>query len=674
MVVEQGGTRVDISQYLDSFLAESEDNLATLDDLCLALERDGASDDTLAAMFRAAHTLKGMSATMGFMAMADLTHHMEDALGHIRNHPTEFQPSVVDTLLAAIDALTANLDQIRDRGSEEGIDHSAILQRLAAVVETQNSRSVEGSSEAGPPVAFRDRVAEILRSGREPLVIQIAFAPECTMKAVRLLMVERAVESFGECAAVYPDVQALEADADASTAYLAMLVAHQDADALLTAIREISEITTAVVVELESIVSASGEREMNQARQETAATVAVATANETPAHHAAAPSTGGKVRDQTLRVPVSRIDEFMNVLSELVIAKTRLELLAQRGDHALREVTEQIARLTSSLQDGVMQMRMMPVESLFQRFPRMMRDLQKTLGREFEFVMTGLETEMDRTVMDEMGEALVHLLRNAADHGLEPPEVRERNGKPRKGTIRLSAYASGGHVYLEVADDGAGIDRDRVLNSAIGKGLVDERSAQNWTDAQVYDLLFASGFSTAEKVSDISGRGVGLDAVRGKVESLGGDIRVESVPGQGTTFVIELPLTLAILPAMLVQLDNYIYAIPTGSVEEVARLSAEDIDSIQEQPVYRYRDGVVPIVDLGDRFFDAPCRGDYPWNAVICKEGKRRLALIVDDIVDELEIVNKPLGRYLGQVEMFSGATILGDGRVALIIDVRQLF
>ncbi|EJY55624.1 CheA signal transduction histidine kinase [Alicyclobacillus hesperidum URH17-3-68] len=665
---------MDISQYLDSFLAESEDNLATLDDLCLALERDGASDDTLAAMFRAAHTLKGMSATMGFMAMADLTHHMEDALGHIRNHPTEFQPSVVDTLLAAIDALTANLDQIRDRGSEEGIDHSAILQRLAAVVETQNSRSVEGSTEAGPPVAFRDRVAEILRSGREPLVIQIAFAPECTMKAVRLLMVERAVESFGECAAVYPDVQALEADADASTAYLAMLVAHQDADALLTAIREISEITTAVVVELESIVSASGEREMNQARQETAATVAVATANETPAHHAAAPSTGGKVRDQTLRVPVSRIDEFMNVLSELVIAKTRLELLAQRGDHALREVTEQIARLTSSLQDGVMQMRMMPVESLFQRFPRMMRDLQKTLGREFEFVMTGLETEMDRTVMDEMGEALVHLLRNAADHGLEPPEVRERNGKPRKGTIRLSAYASGGHVYLEVADDGAGIDRDRVLNSAIGKGLVDERSAQNWTDAQVYDLLFASGFSTAEKVSDISGRGVGLDAVRGKVESLGGDIRVESVPGQGTTFVIELPLTLAILPAMLVQLDNYIYAIPTGSVEEVARLSAEDIDSIQEQPVYRYRDGVVPIVDLGDRFFDAPCRGDYPWNAVICKEGKRRLALIVDDIVDELGIVNKPLGRYLGQVEMFSGATILGDGRVALIIDVRQLF
>ncbi|KRW91647.1 hypothetical protein SD51_08375 [Alicyclobacillus tengchongensis] len=665
---------MDISQYLDSFLAESEDNLATLDDLCLALERDGASDDTLAAMFRAAHTLKGMSATMGFMAMADLTHHMEDALGHIRNHPTEFQPSVVDTLLAAIDALTANLDQIRDRGSEEGIDHGAILQRLAAVVEGQNSNSEERSKEAGPPAAFRDRVAEILRSGREPLVIQVAFAPECTMKAVRLLMVERAVESFGECAAVYPDVQALEADADASTAYLAMLVAHEDADALLTAIREVSEIAAAMVVELESIVSASGEREINQARQETAATAAVATANETPANRPAAPSTGGKVRDQTLRVPVSRIDEFMNVLSELVIAKTRLELLAQHGDHALREVTEQIARLTSSLQDGVMQMRMMPVESLFQRFPRMMRDLQKTLGREFEFVMTGLETEMDRTVMDEMGEALVHLLRNAADHGLEPPEVRERNGKPRKGTIRLSAYASGGHVYLEVADDGAGIDRDRVLNSAIGKGLVDERSAQNWTDAQVYDLLFASGFSTAEKVSDISGRGVGLDAVRGKVESLGGDIRVGSVPGQGTTFVIELPLTLAILPAMLVQLDNYIYAIPTGSVEEVARLSAEDIDSIQEQPVYRYRDGVVPIVDLGDRFFDAPCRGDYPWNAVICKEGKRRLALIVDDIVDELEIVNKPLGRYLEQVEMFSGATILGDGRVALIIDVRQLF
>lgn len=320
-----------------------------------------------------------------------------------------------------------------------------------------------------------------------------------------------------------------------------------------------------------------------------------------------------------------------------------------------------------------MNMRMMPVEALFQRFPRMMRDLQKSLDREFDFEMTGLETEMDRTIMDEMGEALVHLLRNAADHGLESPDVRERNGKPRRGKITLSAYATGGHIYLEVRDDGGGIEREKVLQSAVKKGVIAPEQAKGMSDEQVFELLFASGFSTAQTVSDISGRGVGLDAVRGKVNSLGGTIRIESKVGEGTAFIIELPLTLTILPAMLVRVGEELFAVPTANIEEVARVDASDLEWVHEHPVVRFRDKVVPVLDLGDKFFGRTCGEQHPWNTVICKDGKDYVALTVTEIVDELEVVNKPLGRYLANVKMFSGATILGDGQVALILDVREV-
>ncbi|MFB5191450.1 chemotaxis protein CheA [Alicyclobacillus fastidiosus] len=662
---------MDTAQYLDAFLAETEENLNILNELCLVLESQGADDETFAAMFRAAHTLKGMSATMGFQKMADLTHHMEDALGFFRQNPQRFDDLVTDVLFQAIDGLTAHVEAIRAGVGEDSMNHGDIL---AALARAQSNESTPQSAAASVG-QFQDDALSMLQSleqqGTDVVVVAVTLEPDCVMKGVRMVMVMRALEEFADCVATAPDVPVLEEGAFEGAAQFAVVLHSESVDQLRTAVAEIAEVERVDILQLKELAQASSRGPGVASKSQVQATAQEALSTEAPQGNKAAP----KVREQTLRVPVGRIDEFMNVLSELVIAKTRLELLARSyDDQNLRDVSEQIARLSDSLQDGVMSMRMMPVESLFQRFPRMMRDLQKSLDREFDFEMTGLETEMDRTVMDEMGEALVHLLRNAADHGLESPGEREQAGKPRRGTIRLSAYASGGHVYLEVGDNGRGIDRDKVLASAVKKGIVDPAKASALSDAQVYDLLFASGFSTAATVSDISGRGVGLDAVRGKVESLGGTIRIESVKGEGSTFLIELPLTLTILQAMLVKVGDELFALPTSNIEEVARLTTADIQFVHERPVLNFREKVVPIVDLGEYFFDSKTSGEDERQTVICRDGRRYLALTVDDVIDELEVVNKPLGKYLESAKMFSGATILGDGHVALIVDLHQFF
>lgn len=562
---------MDISQYLDAFLAESEDNLTTLNDLCLQLEQQGAEDSIFAAMFRVAHTLKGMSATMGFTKMAELTHRMEDALGYVRAHPEVFQPSVVDIFLAAVDALTMNLQSIRDHGQDAHLDHGGLLAQLAAVMAGNEQPAIQKAASNGLSADVFEKLRELRRDGLTVGVIEIELSSSCVMKGVRMVMIMRAIEQFGDSLACYPEASLLEEGEFEGPVQIAVVVNGASISDVMAAIADITEVETVREIDLDA-VAASSQSEQHSAQS--------AAAPEQPAAASTATPVSGRGREQTLRVPVGRIDEFMNVLSELVIARTRLDLLAQQsGDPALREVSEQIGRLSENLQEGVMNMRMMPVEALFQRFPRMMRDLQKSLDREFDFEMTGLETEMDRTIMDEMGEALVHLLRNAADHGLESPDVRERNGKPRRGKITLSAYATGGHIYLEVRDDGGGIEREKVLQSAVKKGVIAPEQAKGMSDEQVFELLFASGFSTAQTVSDISGRGVGLDAVRGKVNSLGGTIRIESKVGEGTAFIIELPLTLTILPAMLVRVGEELFAVPTANIEEVARVDASDLDA-----------------------------------------------------------------------------------------------
>ncbi|WP_367307444.1 chemotaxis protein CheW [Alicyclobacillus acidocaldarius] len=657
-------------EYLEAFLAEAMENIERLEAFCLTLEREGPQPDLLDEMFRAAHTLKGMSATMGFSKLAALTHRVEDLLGALRDAHVRLEPRHVDALLSAVDRMRTRLQAIAASSKDPEEPDEDVLEALAGVLsDSEDAFEVRDSSRV-PFTNLSDWANRAAAEGKELYTVHLRLLPDCVMPGVRLAMAYQALKASATLMAAHPaEDQVMAGQIEATEAFAAIIVTPGEIERVRQAVLDITDVSSC---DVSKVTESSSAPKTDAPRAERGD--APTEAQSSPNTSGALPSAADLRRDATLRVPVRKVDALMNTLSDLVITKTRLAtLVAASGDPALKEAVERLDRLVGDIQDGLMRLRMVPVETIFHRYPRMMRDLERRLGREFDFVMTGLDTEMDRVVLEEMGEVLVHLLRNAVDHGLEPPEARESQGKSRRGTIRLSAYTSSGHVFLEVSDDGRGIDRDRVLQTAIAKGWIAPEEGAAMPDESVYALLFRPGFSTAERVSDVSGRGVGLDAVREKVEALGGQIRLDSVLGAGTTFTIQLPLTLAILPALLVSVRGQVFAVPTANVDDVRRLTRDDIRHVQERPVFRDDEGIVPIVDLAERLELGSRRDSYPQTAVVCRDGKRRLALVVDHVLDELEIVNKPLGRFLEHVREFAGATVLGDGRVSLILDVRSI-
>ncbi|MBF8377221.1 chemotaxis protein CheA [Alicyclobacillus mali] len=656
--------------YLEAFLTESMENVERLEAFCLTLEREGAKPGLLDEMFRAAHTLKGMSATMGFDKLAALTHRAEDLLGALRDARVSLESRHVDALLSAVDRMRSRLRAVAASSKEPDEPDDDVLDMLMDALRAGEQAGGHGEPDRVPFVNLSEWARQAAAEGKELYLVHLRLVEDCIMPGVRLAMAYQAMREAATWFGAHPDeAQVMAGQAEGPEAFAAVAVAPGEIERLRQAVLDITDMAACDVskADLPSVTSSHD-----------TATAKTRPALEAPqrAHGGSGPSEAmvDLRMDATLRVPIRKVDALMNTLSDLVITKTRIATLVQAlGDAELKETVERLDRLVGEMQDGWLQLRMVPVETIFHRYPRMMRDLERRLQREFDFVMTGLETEMDRVVLEEMGEVIVHLLRNAADHGLEPPDERERLGKPKRGTIRLSAYTAGGHVYLEVSDDGRGIDRHRVLETAVAKGWVTLEEGAALPDESVYALLFRPGFSTAERVSDISGRGVGLDAVRDKVEALGGQIRLDSSPGAGSTFTIELPLTLAILSALLVSVRGQVFAIPTANVDEVRKITRDDVRHVQERPVLSDDEGIVPVVDLASRLALGPRSDSYPQTAILCREGKRRLAFIVDHVLDELEIVNKPLGRYLEDVREFAGATVLGDGRVSLILDVRAM-
>lgn len=691
-------------QYLQAFLDESEENLQILNELCLRVEQGAAADGDFAAMFRAAHTLKGMSATMGFQTMATVTHRMEDLLGVLRDHPERVSGACVDALFASLDVLAALLARIRDAGDEAGVAAEETVGRLTRLyAELTGTAAAEVAVTAYPSPALQgpvpypmvsDSAARVLEacqaSGMATGWVTVSLDAGCVMPGARALLVMRELEQVGTCVQCEPDAERMQAGDIPGT--IAFLMAFEgEPEPVLEAIAQMPEVASVdyhpwIPAAPETSSSAAGPVVAPSASSGRTPASAVAPGpgvtgtpaaveGGAPGPEAAAakpdagrPRAGATRADRTIRVPVERLDTLMNLLSELVIDRNRLGAIAAAADRAdLRELSDHVARIAGELQAAVMSLRMVPIEYLFQRFPRMVRDLAKTLGKEIRLEMSGLETEFDRTIIDEMGEVLVHLIRNSADHGLETPEERLAAGKPEAGVIQLRAYASGQHVFIEVADDGRGIDVDRVRRRAIERGLADPAQAAHLSDEQVYEFLFASGFSTAESVSDISGRGVGLDAVRQKVESLGGRVEIESVPRHGTTFRIRLPLTLAMLEALLVEVAGHIFAIPLTAVEEVVAASSQNVRTVHGSRVLDDRGKLVPLVDVGTWLLGT--EGGGRW-LVVCREGSRRTAFAVDRLLGQREIVHKSLGEYLAQVPWFAGAAILGDGGIALIADV----
>jgi two-component system chemotaxis sensor kinase CheA len=686
---------LELSQYLSMFIDESKEHLQSLNENLLNLESNPQDISIVHNIFRSAHTLKGMSATMGFEDIAALTHEMENVLDLVRNSKIEMNPFIFDCIFKSLDSLESMVEDIIQGGTGKA-DVSPIVVALRSIVtgdyKTAQAPAATAAKEPAKGIEVDEFQFSILQqsidSGFLVFYIEVSVNENCVLKAARAYMVFDALEGMGEIVKATPSVQEIEQE-KFDRSFSLYFISKVDQVSLEKEILNVSEIQSAVIitVDSESLAELSRPRnEVEAARQEIAAAVAEAitpAVSVEPIHNAepvttvAKPAVGGApVASRTIRVDIERLDALMNLFSELLIDRVRLEQLAsevKRND--LTETVEHMSRVSSDLQNIVLKLRMVPVDSVFNRFPRMIRDLAKSLDKKVDLVITGAETELDRTVIDEIGDPLVHLLRNAVDHGIESISDRLAAGKSEQGTIQLRAFHSGNHVFIEIEEDGKGIYREKVLKTALKNGLVTAEQAAKLSDLEVYNLLFASGFSTAEKISDISGRGVGLDVVKTKIQMLGGHVQVDSKPGFGSKFSVQLPLTLSIISAMLVRLGSEKYAIPLSSIVETSAIQKNQIRNIHGNKMVEYRNTVIPLVSLSTLFNVPDFNEDLEEETeiVVVRKGDKQVALMVDEFIGQQEIVLKTLGKYLSGLFAISGATILGDGQVALIIDPNAL-
>ena len=684
---------MDVSQYLEIFIDETREHLQNLNEQLLVIEKEPENTDTINEIFRAAHSLKGMAGTMGFKRMQKLTHQMEDVFSEIRNGKMTVTPNLVDVLFQCLDALETYLDLIIESGDEGDNDNEPILNQLEAIltgkspVKEEPAQATKKEEPASSGDGKKEKYKDFVFADFEKHAMEEAFSKNlnvygvtvyvdenCLLKAARAFLVFKNLEDIGEIIKSNPPAQDIE-DERFDFDFSICIITKESLDKVISIIKNVSEIKDAVGEKIEKLPEEPKKEEAkSDGGEKKADTPAQASGNKAPAGK----SSGKPIVNRSVRVDIEKLDVLMNLVSELIIAKNGL-VSQSNNDTGIRsqafyEQIEYLERVTTNLHESVMKVRMMPIETVTQKFPRMIRDLTKKLNKNMELIMTGEDTELDRTVIDEIGDPLMHLLRNSADHGLESPEERKQRGKSEVGTIRLDAYQDGNNVVIEVGDDGNGIDVEGVRNKAIDKGTVTAEQAALMSDKEVIDLLFRPSFSTAKVVSDVSGRGVGLDVVKSKIESLGGEIEVKTKLGEGSTFIIRLPLTLAIIQALMVELGEEKYAISLGSIQTIEDIPVSEIKYVQTKEVVNLRGTVIPLIRLDSVLDIEYTNNDESLTVVIVKKGDKLAGLVVDKLIGQQEIVIKSLGKYLSNSsKIIGGATILGDGEVALILDVNTL-
>ena len=681
---------MDTNQYMDMFLDESHEHLQSLNDGLLSLEDNMEDLSVVNEIFRNAHTLKGMSATMGFNKIAKLTHDMEDVFDLIRKNQLKLNEDIIDTLFKCCDTLGQMIDSVADGGSEGDIDVSELVNKLAAIKggEPQAAAPAAGSTEKkteskAPALELTDVDLDVItqakKQGLQAIHVRVTLADTCLLKSARSYMVMNALDELGDVVKSVPPAEDLEQEKfdrsfDVVVITGAEVKAVEDA---LNSISEIAKIETEIIdpEAAKAKADAPAKEEQKAKEEKPAAKPAKPAGAPAKAPAAAAPAKKAPVHhSQSVRVDIEKLDKLMNLMGELVINKVRLEQIGQT--HRLTELTEtleQMDRVTTDLQNIVMKVRMVPVSSVFNRFPRMVRDIAKELNKEIHLTIEGEETELDRTVIDEIGDPLMHLLRNSCDHGVEEPDVREAKGKPRMGEVGLIARHEGNNVVIMVTDDGAGINPDKIKSKAVQKGMITQEDADKMDDADAVRLIFLPGFSTADHISDISGRGVGMDVVRTKIEALSGHVDVETKIDEGSVFKIKLPLTLAIIQAMLVKVQEEMYAIPLGSIDSTINIQPEEIKTVQNKEVIVLRGEIIPIIRM-EKLLQVPhVKDTNDIFVVVVHAGETKAGLVVDNLIGQQEIVIKTLGSLFKGLKMFSGATVLGDGRIALILDVATM-
>ena len=679
---------VDVNQYLGIFLEEAREHLQTLNRCVLDLEHEPSDLHILDEIFRSAHTIKGMSATMGYSAIAELTHEMENVLDLLRKGALTAHTEIIDTLFQCVDRLEQLVEEVAN-GQTGGVDVTALSAKLAALAKGESLESAALVEKATPvatgtasntKMTLNDTETEMVNTavsqGLQALELTIGLRQGTLLKSVRAYMAMKALDEMGEVIKTDPVVEDLEKD-NFGQEFSVLLITDIPLDKVRDTILSIAEIETVTATPCTKTVTAVNEPELEK---KTNAATGSSAAERTPdsVHENKAEAAAVKNKGRALvRVDAEKLDSLLNLVGELVINKTRLQQIGLSNQlQELSEATEQMDRVTTDLQGIVMKLRMVPVGNVFNRFPRMVRDLSHSLGKEINLVIQGEETEMDRTVIDEIGDPLVHLLRNSIDHGIEKPEDRIAAGKNPVGEVRLIARHEGNNVLLMVTDDGKGLKPEVIKQKAMEKGLLTKAELDAMDTNEILKLIFMAGFSTAETVTDVSGRGVGMDAVRTKIENLGGVLELDSTPGQGTRVRIRLPLTLAIIQALLVQVHAETYAIPLGSIDSTINITPEDIRTIQQQEVILLRGQIIPLVRLGRSLGIMNADGfeaGQELYVVIVQSGDHKIGLLVDALVGQQEIVIKSLGKILTGIRQIAGATILGDGQVVLILDVNAL-
>jgi two-component system chemotaxis sensor kinase CheA len=675
---------MDVSKYFSVFMDECHEHLQLLNQGLLELENN-PDDSVIFRIFRSAHTLKGASATMGFNKMAKLTHVMEDLLSKLRSKEQEVNSEIISVLFEAVDTLEILANKIAE-GKEEDIDIAGVIQALnlhilgevikpvynvpdkTATQAEQNPDHPQPLTAAQSSAAERravnlqiryveserEQIAKAVADGMKIYHVNVTLVENCLLKSARVFMVVKEVEKNGIVVRSDPPMKNLEDE-------------HFDLRFILGAL------STATAAELSKGIMSIGDVEDVKIEEYTMENLPI---EKRVVQTDGIVSRMNFTSAPTVRVDIRKLDDLMNLVGELVISRSRLEVLGvELGSKQLNEVVEQVGRLTLDLQDNVLKARMVPVETVFSRFPRLIRDLSKELGKEIELEIHGGETELDRTLIDEIGDPLVHIIRNSVDHGIETPEERIKANKPMKGKIILRAYQEGNIVVINVSDDGRGFNVEKVKEKALKQGLVEKEALEQMRNEQIFELTFMPGFSTAEKVTDVSGRGVGMDVVKTKVESLGGMVKINSEYGKGSTLEIHLPLTLAIIQTLMVQLGNEIYAIPSGYVEQIISLTDSEVKLVRNQEMFMLRGSIIPLLRLQNILGtpDAKNMECEELDVVVLKIGERRVGCVVDTLLRQQDVVIKSLGKYLGTIKGIAGATILGDGRVALIIDIRAV-
>jgi two-component system chemotaxis sensor kinase CheA len=702
---------MDVSQYLEIFIDESSEHLQSISDGVMVLEKEPDNQDTINEIFRAAHSLKGMAGTMGYKRMQNLTHDMENVFSEVRNGNISVTSDMCDVLFQCMDALESYVDNIRNNQDEGTEDNEDIIKALNAFIEgiggdgkkeakKEEPKAEEAKEEPKQEEAKaaksdnnqlegltladfeRSAVNEALEKNISVFNIKVEVEESCVLKAARAFLVFKNLEGHCEVIKSEPTTQDIE-DEKFEFEFRILITTEEEIDSIVSIIKSVSEIKDATPIQVTDKLDEEEEKPEEKPKEEKkpAAKETKPAPKEEKKPAAKEPAKGGgKPVSHTVRVDIEKLDVLMNLVSELIIAKNGLVSASNDGENGgikssnFTEQIEYLERVTTNLHESVMKVRMMPIESVISKFPRMVRDLSKKLDKKMELYITGEDTELDRTVIDEIGDPIMHMIRNSADHGLEPTDVRIERGKPEVGTIALNAFQEGNNVVIEVKDDGNGIDTERVKAKAVEKGAITQEQADSMTEKEAVDLLFRPSFSTAEKITDVSGRGVGLDVVKSKIEALGGDVEVKTVYGQGSTFSIRLPLTLAIIQALMVKLGEEKYAISLGSIETIEDIAISEIKYVHAKEVIHLRGSVIPLIRLRE-LLDVPGEPEESDTivVVIVRKGDKLAGLVVDSLIGQMEIVIKSLGKYISINKMISGATILGDGSVALIIDANKL-